>query len=406
MRKVWFIAFILLSTEFSVVFSEHVTTKDPNIGNASLLPGNTIRDSHISFQGFVVKEDPFEGVDGTFINPNESRPHLWKPCLKSLTGTYIGVGSGLRALSNAALGDFEDIVQFDYDLGISAFNRINLELIKRAKTRHEYLSLLYTGAIQEDLIAQKPLDDQSFVAELVKRASQERFNSKYKKLGLNLPEFSAEYSKYIDQRSKEINGFIAVSPSKTMFDILEGKVHLPDRLRGLIHAFEDGEAWQSTILGDDALYQRIRQKVLDGKVTIVTGNLVGSEAMRTLGNALRKNGKRVGALDISNTMQLAANPQTRDGFFRNLNDLPWSEDGRLLFTSEINVPSAKGNLPYGVIGKNELGEIERRYRNFTPKQEGESPLDSLFIKGGGGKDFGNGLFSYPPRLCEPNQDLK
>lgn len=284
--------------------------------------------AEVEWEGQTIRED---GQDtsgkwdaGMYIVPNEKFPDAWQPVLQGKRGAYVGVGT-FRMLNTAAYNDFSHIFLMDIDSTTADFNRINLELVRHAPTRREYLSLLFArdlGSVNlSDLNNWDGMDYWKTLPVLNEEIWQK-----------NLPSSLHEsYQKYLD--GKRVHK------------------HFGDWER--IAGKYSRKNWITT---SDKIYAQLRKQVLENRFTVLNGDLSGSQTMKDLGEALRKKGIGITALDTSNALDYVLGRGGKSAA-ENIRSLPFAPDGKILLTSEF-LPggSRKDNWDYQIRSPQEVSD--------------------------------------------------
>jgi len=270
------------------------------------------------YPAFKLAEE--EGISsGRFIAPNESGYRYFKPYLHGKKGVLVSVGT-FRSLIDANFGDFDHVIQLDYDQLATQFNRANIQLLATSKDRYEYIARVLIPDGAPDLVKKLrtgKLDHAGFLLE-----ARNRIES-YLRTG----RYSAK------QRS------VAASLAKALGEPLpiEG---MPSLRLGLISFFR--QALSAPI--DDAPYfasntgfEKLRIMALEGRITAVNGSLSGQKTMASIAKRTRALDLEISVVDLSNASDklIEYSHETLEPFLTNMARLPFSKDAVVLFTVDI-----------------------------------------------------------------------
>lgn len=311
---------------------------------------------------------------GQYIAPNEHFGHLYKGCVQNRPiGGIIGVGTW-RMFDRLAHGNYPFLIMFDYDYGVVAFNRLFIKIIKKARDRWEFLSILFTGGIKKghiDLAKRLRWSSIHFVKQLLqdhpgsiditkyfgqslgrllKEKSNERVNG-WKRLGLHLG-----WNNFSEKMKDHILGLLikndlysthkqAVLSIKNGFDLVQlisksryfltepwGSTVNSAGFRLSLEGSHRHKIFGETFVGSDQMYQRVRKKVIDGRVKVVVGDLTGDRSMRSIAAVLKSRGYHVSAVDISNVPDYLYR-NDRKKMIENITRLPLTFGARIFFTT-------------------------------------------------------------------------
>lgn len=217
-----------------------------------------------------------------FTVSNEFRHDLWFPYVKDLGGVYIGVASDqnytLMAVARSELGYLIDL-----DRQVVNLHRVYMALIAASPDAATFLGRFAAG---------KAVVDET-------RALLEAA------LADMTPRDRSDALAFLETNRDALRDYL----------IKVGKTR-----QG-----EQGVTW----LADPALYEYVRQMVLQGRLRPINGNLLGKKAMATITASVTALGKKVGILYISNAEEyLYYTPQ----FASNVRALPAADDGVVLRT--------------------------------------------------------------------------
>lgn len=253
------------------------------------------------------------GDGGGYLYPNENNSRSFAPALAGKKGALLSVGT-FRALNDAALGDFSHAILFDFDHRTVRFNQANVDLIGASQDRFEYLAALLDRPLDPSLAASVRagrMADKEFIGSLVRTPRYQSLPSFLEKI-VSLIHPSTEPPRLRQARvaARDIWDYAADNP-----EFLSGAVWYPKQ-------------WESTYYGSDRLFSELRDKIKQGRVRVVAGDLAGSRTLKAVGSALNIAGVRFSVIDISN----AWTGFPMSPFIANLEALPLAPDAALLFT--------------------------------------------------------------------------
>ncbi len=361
-------------------------------------------DRLVPIYGTYVMEDHFASTEAKYINPNEFNHHSLKPHLKGLSGTYVGVGT-FRALNTAVMGGFEDVVLMDYDLGIAAFNRLNLELIATAADRLEYLFLLFFGDREGELLSEVRagnISENEFIWRISRFATGGKGNKRLKNLDLALPRFSDFYAKQISAwSSKQDYKGQKLAPPKDIFDLFDQeKFHINEWVFRVPDFGKNPDLWNETYLGNDHHFSRLQSMVREGRIHVLCGDLAGHHAMSGLAVAFKKAGKKIALFDVSNApewLEDSDDLERRARYFTNLRNLPWSEKGMILSTGGFFKRKTE-EWAQSLVSHKNLSVVERftstRPRGAQALRNWSSANDSIYGPDGPGVTHRDSIFIF------------
>jgi hypothetical protein len=284
-------------------------------------------------------------VSPGYANPNEYFTHLFASHVSGGEGALVTVGS-FRGLHLAALAGFQEVVFFDYDAGLSIFNKLNLELIRVAHDRFEYLSYFATGTLDRGFVAKArsgelPLPEYLLMlgdaqtpdlAARWGRVIGENHNDAF------APEVAREFTESLKRPAER--------PS-AVFEYDDFYFSIRNPLRTFGQPFAEAELLPYTIAGSDRIFEYWKDLLARGKVRVVTGDLSSATDMKALAADLAARGTRVAAVDVSNSLTYAGNHAMAAN---NLRLLPFSKHGRVLLTYASGMTSTMryGNTPASI----------------------------------------------------------
>jgi hypothetical protein len=277
-----------------------------------------------TLNGEALPSDPAGSEGLGFAVPNEFDNYLHELCLEGLAGVLLSVGT-FRSLNLASSGKVSRLILFDYDKAITTFNLVNTQLINQARNRYEYLSLLFTGEIDDELVKSahdKHLGLSDFLNKLESTHGKENADLRRKWLArVHLPR---DYQTLLGKMTPA-----AFKEAMTS-------------LGNALPSFDQTEKQQFSIVTDDTRFQRIKQMIANGKVNVMLGDLTGN-ALKSLGELLKKSNEQVSAVDASNVPGYFVLPNSTSAkmttFVKNLNALPLTDRMNLLFTEETRFSS-------------------------------------------------------------------
>jgi hypothetical protein len=284
-------------------------------------------------------------VSPGYVNPNEYFTHLFASHVTGSEGALVTVGS-FRGLHLAALAGFQEVVFLDFDAGLSIFNKLNLELIRAAHDRFDYLSYFATGALDEGLVAKARSGDLSLPEYLMKLGETQT------------PDLAARWGRVIGENrndafapevAREFTERLlrpAERPS-AVFEYEDFYFNIRNSVRNFGQPFAEADLLPYTIAGSDRIFEYWKDLLARGKVRVVTGDLNSAADMRALAADLAARGTRVAAVDVSNSLTYAGNHALGAN---NLRLLPFSEHGRVLLTNASGMTSTMryGNTPASI----------------------------------------------------------
>lgn len=217
-----------------------------------------------------------------FTVSNEFRHDLWFPYVKDVGGVYIGVASDqnytLMAVARSELGYLIDL-----DRQVVNLHRVYMALIAASPDAASFLgrfAAARTTVSETTALLETALADMS-------------------------PRDRSDALAFVDTNREALRDYL-------------NKV-------GKVRQGEQGGTW----LSDPALYEYVRQMVLQGRLRPLNGNLLGKKAMATITASVTALGKKVGVLYLSNAEEyLFYTPQ----FAGNVRALPAADAGVVLRT--------------------------------------------------------------------------
>ena len=247
-------------------------------------------------------------TDGAFVVPNEDHFYLFDSSLSNKTDVLISVGT-FRTLENASRGNFSHVVMMDIDPGIVQFNRYQIDVLRRSPTRRDFL-LNFMGL--EKVFNDFPeLEALFHTAEFKQMA--DFLNTHYFE-ELLVGEFQDKKARFIY--------FLKI-------------LKLSDVSRGSMGGF----------LLSEERYQRLHRLAGEDKIISVRGNLADA-SFGKIASVLREQQLRVSVLDVSNAPDyfLHNEGHAMDGYRLNLQQLPFTPDADVLFTTGMMIGPIKMGL--------------------------------------------------------------
>jgi hypothetical protein len=281
-------------------------------------------------RGVELIDEPIQLNRGTFVLPNEYESWHFASSLQDKTGALISVGT-FRSLTDLAYGSFSEAYLLDYDNGVVTFNRINLEMIKAARDRTDYLESFFGHhlTMQEKAdIKQDPAREMDIWRQIASRKT------------LLTPPW---VESLLQTDHPLVRGPQGMSNVKRFTAILD-----QSELSG-----------SGGIMSSDFAFSRIQAMARAGNIHVVNGSLNGSSSVDSIARALRAGKIKASVVDISNSMDyilrpLGASPNevenigraNADALRKNLQKLPMSKNATLLLTSDSVFPD-NDPLPWG-----------------------------------------------------------
>jgi hypothetical protein len=365
-----------LALRVSTAFGESLPAHQPGDARSSRPKSPSLLSSLLTVNGSPVEQDPPGERSFRYVHPNEARGFLFDSALDG-KGALISVGS-FRGLNNASSGNVRHLIQLDYNYGINLFNLVNAQLIAQSNNRFEYLSLLFTGELNGSLIrsAQEgKLTTYEYILKLVEPMAEDLARSgdtdivaRWRKRGVKLP--TEEDWQFLRSRPD------SVPLSKYLFST---------KMTNYLRRFETENAFPETIFGNDTRFNTIRNMIRDGRVTVLTGDIVGSKSFASLGTVLRRQNVSVAAVDVSNILDyFAQDPNNSpraslDRFESNLQALPLSKTSRVFATSTSQVSRFAGagdEWAYFVVRPADVASLRAAFP-VSSKRDGSGASDAL-----------------------------
>ncbi len=246
--------------------------------------------------------------DGAFVVPNEDHFYLFDSSLAGKTDVLISVGT-FRTLENASRGNFSHVVMMDIDSGIVEFNRYQIDVLRRSPTRRDFL-LNFMGL-------------------------EKVFN--------NFPELEALFE---TAQLKEMADFLNTNYFENLLvgDFQDKKARFIYILK-LLKLSDVSRGTKGGFLLSEGRYQRLHRLASDNKIISVLGNLADA-SFGKIANVLREQQLRVSVLDVSNSPDyfLHNEGHAMDGYRLNLQQLPFTPDADVLFTTGMMIGPIKMGL--------------------------------------------------------------
>lgn len=228
----------------------------------------------------------------SFVGPNETSQAEGASLLSAAPrGVQVAVGTERGFIGAALNKNATHLLLLDRDLDAVRFNRINIELLRIARSRPDYLSLRFARDRQAWVHAGVPASSS---------LSEEDF--KFWKDCLAHPDFSS-------------------------FHVAASRPEQPFRGANYLH--------------DDGLFDRVAALARAGRIRSIQVNLEDTPRLKRISEALQSEHLKVGVLDISNAWW----PRYlgRAGFVRMLQDLAPTMDERslLMMTEKVMDPESR-----------------------------------------------------------------
>jgi hypothetical protein len=335
-----------ISSLATILFVNTLALAEPATTHTSAVPGTVatpIGSFEVDYDLETVKGSKIE-QDGNYephnyIVPNEFYANLFEGCLPKEGGAYISVGT-LRAMNMGASPRVSHLVMMDISKSAILFNKINVQLIAKAKDRHQYLSYLLTGEEQPELEKQVKLgliaggiSEQEFITKLTSVGAP-AIQAKWKN-GLNL--------NFSEEEWRDISS--AVEPSRTI-----------SQLGAELHTYFSIGNYDKTIMGADSRFEKMKRMIQEKRVTVVHGDISGEKTLKSLGDVFRKEDIKVAGVDLSNApAYISGNRPRTEKMIASLRNLPFREKGRVLHTDFHN----------GIATPRGLGQDSWQYASFN-----------------------------------------
>ena len=292
---------------------------------------------HIAFWAFnssaIEIREELGHIGGNYIYPNETHNDAYDEVFKNQTGALISVGT-FRTLTEAGIGNFARIYMLDLDESVSAFNRINLALIKESGgNRMKWLSRLFVGNDWYENQTEANGGHEISELEIYTRIIR---NNASVETGWWL-RMVREWAEILKSRPDLQKEFEILTKAQV------GKQFFTDRVPfDLIYAaYSKEKKWERSIFGSDQIFSKVYSDAIANKFFVVTGSLSGSNSMVDITEDLEQSQMKVSAVDLSNAIifimpgtvhqDSAATPR----FLQNLKRLPWAANGVILSTMEL-----------------------------------------------------------------------
>jgi hypothetical protein len=253
-----------------------------------------------------------------YIAPNEHFNYLFEGCLPKEGGAYISVGT-FRGMNVASSGKVSHLVLMDINTSAIVFNKINTQLVAKAKDRFEYLSLLFTGVPQEEL------EKKAKSGEI----SMSEFTSK-------LTEKTPEDIFRVWQDTTKI--VLSETDSKAFTNNFGGALLVASFMRRTmareLDLYFKAGIGDKTFFGSDERFSTLKRMTEEDRITVVPGNIAGDKTMDSLNSLFREQDMKVSGVDISNVPDYLTQPGQQKAAVENIRKLPFREGGRILLTSD------------------------------------------------------------------------
>lgn len=315
----------------------------------------------------IEQEEPFAQA-WNYLAPNEHYNHYFEGCLPKEGGAYISVGT-FRGMNVASSGKVSHLFLMDGDSSANLFNKINLQLIAKAKDRFEYLSFLFTGKANPDLEdkarkGEMKLDD--FFGALASKSMDSVLEDWKTGLGVDLtPQEWERFRSNISDPRKQFDGG----------DRLFSYASLASRLRYEFGNYMNVDNGGNTIFGNDTRFSKFQDMVKQGKVTVLTGSITGEKTLKSLDETLRRSGLKVAAMDVSNIPDYLNAPGLKQKSLENIRALPFREGGRLHFTN--GGPITVDGWAYNSVNQQHLSGLSTYPYATTPYTSGDGTTHNL-----------------------------
>lgn len=273
----------------------------------------------------AISEEGGKFPSDNYVSNETSYLHVMKELAGHRGGAYIGVGPEQNFTYLALL---EPQLSFIVDI-----RRDNLVvhllykvLFERAATRGEFLAAL-TSRQAPTLAADATIEQ---IVEAVKQArhdpalestTRQQVTERAAALGLTL---TADDRKHLREALAAF-GKQGLGIHYTM----EGSARSYPSL-GELAAVRDDDKQQSSFLGTDAAYQKVRRLQMANRVVPVVGDLAGDGALPRMAAELKKRQLTLNVLYTSNVEQYVFPPPAWGKWVRNVRAMPWASDGVLL----------------------------------------------------------------------------
>jgi hypothetical protein len=321
------ILFVILCFAATSRADVHVVSVDPALERSNTATPSAREHSAIErFYGKKIESvDPVDPeARWNYIAPNEHYNHLFEACLPKEGGAYISVGT-FRGMNVASSGKVSHLVLMDIDTSALIFNKINAQLIAKAKDRFEYLSLLFSGVPQPALekeAREGKLLDHDFIDRLRDTVLPSDILATWKETTkLDIPQAD------IDQLNKNYLKY-NYGPTKISTFTLRMKEDMVRELK----SYSQGGFGDKTFFGSNERFDTLKRMISEDRVTVVPGNIAGNRTMASLVDLFNEKDMKVAGMDISNVPQYLIEAD-QENAFSNIRKLPFREDGRVFLTT-------------------------------------------------------------------------
>jgi hypothetical protein len=272
-------------------------------------------------------------VRGSFIVPNEFRGYRFGTFVQNRTEALISVGT-FRAFDRAAQGRFSHLIALDADEGVVSFNKLLQVIIRSSPDRISFLAKLFLGNPDEAVLRALTQAYQKGRNRSLFHALRSRFQPDL------LSDALSESSFAVNER--ELNQ-ILISLNHTEWQKSLSRIlgndfeHNFEHDSSTLGRMERTGALEFSILGNDDVYQKVRDMELGGRIVSVLGDLSGTHVIREIGEFLRLQKIRVSAIDVSNSIDHIAWQSNEAGlnrFIENVSSLPLSTDAITLLSTQ------------------------------------------------------------------------
>lgn len=346
---------VLILLACTALFAQEPTThtapvveSTPVTNTTTVVPPPTLSVENLTkFKGNTIEQEEFAPESWNYVAPNEHYNHFFEGCLPKEGGAYISVGT-FRGMNVASSGKVSHLVLMDLDASAVLFNKINLQLVAKAKDRFQYLSFLFTGQEQPELekkAANNELTPTAFMEELSKKKNPDLMAA-WKTLGVSLEEKEWE-------RFKKNTGTFSSSSISSFNEMM-------DKIRSEF-SFYDGSSknWDKTFMGNDVRFSKMKELINENKVTVVIGSVCGDKTLKSLAEVFKKEDTKVAALDFSNvpTTYLSSRGDLTEKSLNNVRGFSFREKGKLLYTANFapgSIEPAGGGWGYLSMNANHL----------------------------------------------------
>lgn len=240
-----------------------------------------------------------EFSDSMFILPNEPHFARFASAMRNLEGTFIGVGT-FRVLAAASYGRFNQVIFADLDQATVDFNRKQIDVLARSARLPEFLSGLLERPELTDEIAE-----------------------------------SLRAERYISSSSKTPLAQALLGSNKLECLYVHSLMSM---------AIEDQSR---SFLTSESAFTHLHDLARKGRMHALAADLSGSRTYRALARLLRKEGSKVGALDVSNAPDyLHHSKEAWSNYLANLRALPFSSLAVINSTNRYHTRVRAATIPW------------------------------------------------------------